>query len=91
MVLDDSSPRVSSNLALPIVVPFIIGVMLIVAVLLMPKGFFLDLTYKICIDHSKDEANKRFWLTWKPSKIESSTAETPQPTSVERHLEMLRT
>ncbi|KAF2623264.1 hypothetical protein BU25DRAFT_181222 [Macroventuria anomochaeta] len=80
----------SSNLALPIVVPIVVGVVLIVANLPMPKSFFLNFATKVGICRGKDEASARPWFGRKSPDTESSTTEKPQPTFVERHLEMLR-
>jgi ABC-type sulfate transport system permease component len=49
----------SSNLTLPIVVPTIVGVVLVVPILLMPKGFFLNLASEAGVKFNKSDGKAR--------------------------------
>ncbi|KAH6629334.1 hypothetical protein C7974DRAFT_394271 [Boeremia exigua] len=82
-----TSPHIrSSDLALPIVVPIVVAIVLIVAVLLMPKGFFLNLVSK---KKRKDTASTRSWFGSTKSNEKPSQVE-PQPAFIESHIGMLR-
>ena len=87
---ENSGHAGSSNLALPIVVPIVVGVVLVVTVFLMPKGFLLDLVCKTGITLKDNRAKARRWFGQQVSRGETVTNEKPQSTFVQRHLETLR-
>jgi hypothetical protein len=81
----------SSALALQIAVPIMIGVVLIIAILLMPRGFFASLLSKVGFSSNKDGNSTQLWYGRQTSHENiSSNEKFPQKTFVERHLETLR-
>lgn len=80
----------SSNLALPVVVPIVVGIILIMAVLLMPKNFFSNLLSNTGTQSSQNAENSILWFGRRPSRGESLAPVKSQLTFVERHLETLR-
>lgn len=77
----------SSDMALPIVVPILVGVVLIVAVLLMPRGFFLDTATKVRSQFGKVGADVRSVFKRNSPEVQPDRS---QSAFVERHLNMLR-
>lgn len=88
--LNGASMTDTSSLALPVVIPIVIGVALIVAVLLMPKAFFSSLASKIGINSSHYEDTTHPWYSRKAKFVETPATEKPELTFLQRHLEMLR-
>ncbi|KZM18607.1 hypothetical protein ST47_g10220 [Ascochyta rabiei] len=83
---------VSNDLALSIAVPVAVGVVLIVAILLVPKGFFSYVASKIYTAscNSNTSNSTRRWFGRHAQNETSSMNEKSQPTFVEQHLGMLR-
>lgn len=90
-VLKGKASHASSGLVvLSIVVPIVMVSGLIVALLLMRKGFFPNIAGKIGIRCRKSAAELQPWPGQKTRVAETSVSEKLEPTFVQRHLEMLR-
>lgn len=89
-LLDGTSDASSGSMALHVVVLIVVGVVLIVAILLMPKGSLLNLASKLGFSSNKNRNEARPWFGWKSKTVALSATEKPEPTFVQRHLEMLR-
>jgi hypothetical protein len=87
VTLDGTSHASSGTLTVLIVVPIVVGVVLIIALLLIPKDFFVNTAVKVGIRRSNNADKLRPW----PGR-KARTEKTPatEPTFVQRHLEMLR-
>ena len=68
----------------------VVGVILVVAFLLIPKGFLLNLASKAGVKVNKSNGKSRSWFGQELPDKQTSTTEKPQPTFVECHLEGLR-
>lgn len=76
--------------ALPIIVIAVVGILLILAILLMPEDIFSNLTVRIGTWRRNVTNHMQFWPGWKAKVKEASVAEKTELTFVQQHLEMLR-
>lgn len=82
--------KTTTGMAFHVVFLIVIGIVLIVAILLMPKGFFLNLASKLGFSSNKDRNKARPGFGRKSETVAPSATEKPKPTFVQRRLEMLR-
>lgn len=88
--VNDSAHAGPQNLGLIVVIPIVIGVVLVVAILLLPKGFFWNLASKVGIVASKDVEDAPTWFGRHSDPDLRPNGKLPPKTFVECHLQMLR-